>query len=103
FGLLARFKFLRGSAFDPFGHSAERKQERELIGEYERTVEELLRALKPDNYRTAVALAELPEQIRGYGHVKDKAVAKVREQARQLKARLTASEIKVVQLFEPAA
>jgi indolepyruvate ferredoxin oxidoreductase len=103
FALLARFKFLRGSAFDPFGHSAERKQERELIAEYEQTLELLLKELKPDNYRSAVALAELPEQIRGYGHVKEKAVAKAREQARQLKARLTASEIKVVQLFEPAA
>ncbi|MFG0381672.1 indolepyruvate ferredoxin oxidoreductase family protein [Pseudomonas sp. zbq_18] len=103
FGVLARFKFLRGSLLDPFGHSAERKVERELIGEYEELVELLLKELRPDNYRTAVALAELPEQIRGYGHVKEHAVAKVREQARQLKARLLVSEIAAVQLFEPAA
>ncbi|MEO4048696.1 indolepyruvate ferredoxin oxidoreductase family protein [Pseudomonas sp. CAU 1711] len=103
FGVLARFKFLRGSLLDPFGHSAERKVERELIGEYEDLVELLLKELRPDNLRTAVALAELPEQIRGYGHVKEHAVAKVREQARQLKARLLASEIAAVQLFEPAA
>lgn len=103
FGVLARFKFLRGSVFDPFGHSAERKVERELIEEYEELVELLLKELRPDNYRTAVALAELPEQIRGYGHVKEHAVAQVREQAKQLKARLLVSEIAAVQLFEPAA
>lgn len=103
FGVLARFKFLRGSVFDPFGHSAERKVERELIGEYEELVELLLREQRPDNYRTAVALAELPEQIRGYGHVKEQALAKAREQVKQLKARLLVSEIAAVQLFEPAA
>ena len=103
FALLAKFKFLRGTALDPFGYGAERQLERELIEEYERSVEYLLAELKPGNYRTAVALAELPEQIRGYGHVKEQAVAKVREQGRQLKARLLASEIQAVQLFEPAA
>lgn len=103
FAVLARFKFLRGSVIDPFGHSAERKVERELIGEYEELVELLLKEQRPDNYRTAVALAELPEQIRGYGHVKEHALVKVREQAEQLKARLLVSEIAAVQLFEPAA
>jgi len=103
FGVLARFKFLRGSALDPFGHSAERRLERELIEEYEANVAYLLGELNGGNYRTAVALAEIPEQIRGYGHVKEAALAKAREQATQLKARLTVSEIAAVQLFEPAA
>ncbi|WP_275544669.1 MULTISPECIES: indolepyruvate ferredoxin oxidoreductase family protein [unclassified Pseudomonas] len=103
FGVLARFKFLRGSALDPFGHSAERRLERELIEEYEANVAYLLAELNGSNYRTAVALAEIPEQIRGYGHVKEAALAKAREQATQLKARLTVSEIAAVQLFEPAA
>ena len=103
FGVLARFKFLRGSALDPFGHSAERRLERELIEEYEANVAYLLAELNTGNYRTAVALAEIPEQIRGYGHVKEAALAKAREQATQLKARLTVSEIAAVQLFEPAA
>ena len=101
--VLARFKFLRGSALDPFGHSAERRLERELIEEYEANVAYLLAELNADNYRTAVALAEIPEQIRGYGHVKEAALAKARQQATQLKARLTVSEIAAVQLFEPAA
>ena len=51
----------------------------------------------------SLALAEIPEQIRGYGHVKEAALTKAREQATQLKARLTVSEIAAVQLFEPAA
>jgi indolepyruvate ferredoxin oxidoreductase len=103
FGVLARFKFLRGSVLDPFGHSAERRLERELIEEYEANVACLLGELNASNYRTAVALAEIPEQVRGYGHVKEAALAKAREQASQLKARLTVSEIAAVQLFEPAA
>lgn len=103
FGVLARFKFLRGSVLDPFGHSAERRLERELIEEYEANVAYLLAELNAGNYRTAVALAEIPEQIRGYGHVKEAALAKARQQATQLKARLTVSEIAAVQLFEPAA
>ncbi|PTU77626.1 indolepyruvate ferredoxin oxidoreductase family protein [Pseudomonas indoloxydans] len=103
FGVLARFKFLRGSVLDPFGHSAERRLERELIEEYEANVAYLLAELNTGNYRTAVALAEIPEQIRGYGHVKEAALAKARQQATQLKARLTVSEIAAVQLFEPAA
>lgn len=103
FGVLARFKFLRGSVLDPFGHSAERRLERELIEEYEANVAYLLGELNAGNYRTAVALAEIPEQVRGYGHVKEAALAKAREQASQLKARLSVSEIAAVQLFEPAA
>ncbi|GIZ13810.1 indolepyruvate ferredoxin oxidoreductase family protein [Pseudomonas sp. NCCP-436] len=103
FGVLARLKFLRGTPFDLFGYSAERRLERELIEEYEANVAYLLGELKADNYRTALALAELPEQIRGYGHVKEASVARAREQAGQLKVRLRVSEIVAVQLFEPAA
>ncbi|WP_342244805.1 indolepyruvate ferredoxin oxidoreductase family protein [Pseudomonas sp. OTU5201] len=103
FGVLAGFKFLRGTAFDPFGYSEERKLERELIAEYEATVDLLIKELKPSNYAAAVALAELPEQIRGYGPVKERALAKVREQEKQLRTRFTASEIQVLHLFDPAA
>ncbi|MGE8499395.1 MAG: indolepyruvate ferredoxin oxidoreductase family protein [Pseudomonas sp.] len=103
FAVLARFKGLRGTPLDVFGYSAERRLELELISEYEQHIDYLLDELRPDNYRTAVALAELPEQIRGYGHVKERAVATAREQATQLRARLLVSEIQAVQLFEPAA
>ncbi|MCG4453747.1 indolepyruvate ferredoxin oxidoreductase family protein [Pseudomonas sp. MMS21-TM103] len=103
FGLLAKLKILRGTPLDLFGYSAERKLELQLIEDYERSVDFLLKQLNADNYRSAVALAELPEQIRGYGHVKEQSLVKVREQERQLKARLLVNEIQAVQLFEPAA
>jgi indolepyruvate ferredoxin oxidoreductase len=73
----------RGGALDVFGHSAERKRERALIGEYEALVAELLARLSPQNYATAVSLASIPEHIRGYGHVKERHLkdAKAREAA----------------------
>ncbi|MCU9946891.1 indolepyruvate ferredoxin oxidoreductase family protein [Pseudomonas sp. PDM13] len=103
FGLLATFKFLRGSALDPFGYSEERRLERELIGRYEDNLEAVLAHLRGDNYRVAVALAELPEQIRGYGHVKEAGLAKAREHEAQLRAQLLATQINVVRLFDSAA
>ena len=70
--LLAGFKRLRGSAFDPFGYTAERKQERQLIADYEATVAELIAGLTHDNHALAVQIASIPERIRGYGHVKER-------------------------------
>jgi indolepyruvate ferredoxin oxidoreductase len=70
FGLLAKFKFLRGTRLDPFGYFAERKMERGLIEKYFDTVETLLKDLNSDNHALAVEIAELPMTIRGYGHVK---------------------------------
>jgi indolepyruvate ferredoxin oxidoreductase len=70
FRALAKLKFLRGTAFDPFGRSEERRTERRLIADYEQLLEEVLEKLVPDNHRLAVALAGIPEKIRGYGHVK---------------------------------
>ncbi|MGV7208150.1 indolepyruvate ferredoxin oxidoreductase family protein [Oxalobacteraceae bacterium A2-2] len=72
FGVLARFKGLRGTAFDIFGHTAERKMERALIAEYRATVSALLPKLSTDNLGQAVAIASIPEDIRGYGHVKER-------------------------------
>ena len=70
FKLLAKFKFLRGTAFDPFGYGAERRTERKLIADYEATLSELSEKLTPDNHHLAVAVAAIPEKIRGFGHVK---------------------------------
>ena len=80
---LAKLKFLRGTAFDPFGWTRERKMERRLIGEYRDTVRELLATLGPDNHLAAVEIAGLAEKIRGFGHVKRKNadLAKAREAA----------------------
>ena len=70
--MLAWFKFLRGTAFDPFGRTDERRRERALIGEYKSVIDELLAALTPKNVALATEIAAIPEQIRGYGHVKER-------------------------------
>jgi len=72
FRLLARFRFLRGTAFDPFGYTRERRTERALISEYESTLRTLLVSLSHDNHSLAVRIASIPEDIRGFGHVKEK-------------------------------
>jgi indolepyruvate ferredoxin oxidoreductase len=78
FGVLAKLKGLRGTAFDVFGYTEERKTERALIGEYKASVEEVLRSLKAENLSLAVEIARIPEEIRGYGHVKERHLAAVR-------------------------
>jgi indolepyruvate ferredoxin oxidoreductase len=70
FKLLAKLKGLRGTAFDIFGRTEERRLERQLIADYEKAIDELLSRLAHDNHATAVAIADVPEHIRGYGHVK---------------------------------
>jgi len=74
FGWLAPARVLRGTPFDPFGHTEERRAERALIGEYEADIADILHRLSPATLASAVALASLPEKIRGYGHVKAKAM-----------------------------
>jgi indolepyruvate ferredoxin oxidoreductase len=88
FGVLARLKFLRGTALDVFGRTEERQMERALITEYETLVDELLSRLAADNHALAVELASLPEEIRGYGHVKARHVAAARTKQAALLARL---------------
>src|SRR3954447_21640734 len=70
FALLAKFKVLRGTAFDPFGYSTERKTERALVSDYEALLDEVLAKLDAGNHHIAVGLAAIPEKIRGFGHVK---------------------------------
>ncbi len=72
FKLLAKLRFLRGSALDIFGRTEERRTERALIGEYETTLREVLSRLEPANHALAVQIALIPEEIRGYGHVKER-------------------------------
>jgi indolepyruvate ferredoxin oxidoreductase len=70
FRVLAKLKGLRGTAFDIFGHTEERKTERALIAEYRNSIDEVLGGLNAANLAQAVAIASIPEDIRGYGHVK---------------------------------
>ena len=75
---LAKLKFLRGTAFDPFGRTEERRTERALIQEYRASVEALLARLSKERLDTAVEIARLPLEIRGFGHVKAANLEKVR-------------------------
>jgi len=84
FELLAKLKSLRGTPFDVFGYSAERKMERQLIVDYRRTIADLLGALTAHNYDIAVQLAGQPADIRGFGHVKAEAVEKARTEKERL-------------------
>jgi indolepyruvate ferredoxin oxidoreductase len=79
FHLLSRMKGLRGTRFDPFGRTEERRMERHLIAEYESLLDELALTLTPENHSLAIQLVSLPEHIRGFGHVKMRAAAQVRQ------------------------
>jgi indolepyruvate ferredoxin oxidoreductase len=72
FRLLAKFRFLRGTALDPFGRTLERRTERRLITDYEEMLDEVLAKLTAENHHLAVGLAVIPEKIRGFGHVKQR-------------------------------
>jgi indolepyruvate ferredoxin oxidoreductase len=87
--VLARLKGLRGGAFDVFGYTAERKMERALVGEYRQMVESLLPGLDAGNHASAIELANLPEQIRGFGHVKERNVEAFRSKKAELLASLS--------------
>jgi len=67
---LAKHKGKRGTWMDVFGYTAERRLERQMIRDYEADLDEIERRLSADNHRAAVSLASLPEEIRGFGHVK---------------------------------
>jgi indolepyruvate ferredoxin oxidoreductase len=72
FGVLAKLKGLRGGALDLFARSAERRTEVALIGEYRACIDELLKTLSAANLPLAAEIARIPEEIRGYGHVKER-------------------------------
>ena len=88
--LLARFKGLRGSAFDPFGWMRERRMERRLRDQYLALVEHIAQNLNGSNLEAAVALASYPDDIRGYGPVKEEAVARVEARIGGLRSRFEA-------------
>ena len=87
FKMLAKLKGLRGTALDIFGRTEERKTERALIGEYRASIEEVIASLTATNHATALEIASLPEQIRGYGHVKERNLAAARVRWAELLAK----------------
>ncbi len=87
FGVMAGLKGLRGGALDIFGRTEERRTERALIQEYRACIEELLQGLSAERLALAVEIASIPEDIRGYGHVKERHLAAARTKWQQLMAR----------------
>ena len=78
FKLLKHFKVLRGTPLDIFGNTEEREMERALIGEYVASIEEVLAKLNADNHALALEIANLPDAVKGFGHVKARNVVAVR-------------------------
>ena len=84
--LLSRLRALRGTVFDPFGYSPERKAARALPEHYRNTLASLLPRLNAANLASIIAVARLPEEIRGYGHVRARHLAAARQKEQRLLA-----------------
>ena len=88
FRILASLRALRGTPLDPFAWSADRRQDRRLLAEYQQTLEHLIETLTPANHAIAVELAALPEAIRGYGPIRERHAAHAAARRTQLLAAL---------------
>ncbi|QDL92135.1 indolepyruvate ferredoxin oxidoreductase family protein [Paroceanicella profunda] len=100
FGLLARLKGLRGTALDPFGRTGERRMERALITQYEADMAALMSGIGPRTAEIAEALARLPLQIRGFGHVKAANAAAAEKRREELLAAFRAGGSPLAQAAE---
>jgi indolepyruvate ferredoxin oxidoreductase len=100
FRILTRFKNLRGGALDIFGYTAERKMERALITAFEQDIGQLLDQTRQDNLHTAIEIACLPQQIRGFGHVKQASIEKAATRREQLLQKFTGIDSSV-EIFNP--
>jgi indolepyruvate ferredoxin oxidoreductase len=89
--LLRAIRFLRGTPFDPFGHTKVRRTERALIGEYEEMAREVFAHLSPATHELALEICELPDMIRGYEEIKLRSVDRFRQDATDLRERLAES------------
>ncbi len=98
--ILAGAKRLRGTPFDPFGYTAERRMERALIREYERDMTEVLPKLDTARRDAILALAELPLKIRGFGPVKAANAAQAAQRRRELLATIRDGGPRVAQAAE---
>jgi indolepyruvate ferredoxin oxidoreductase len=92
FRVLARLKGLRGTPLDPFGRTEERRMERALVAEYERDLDRILGIWRAERRDVAIARAALPLDIRGFGHVKARAVAEAEKRREALMAAFDAPE-----------
>ena len=84
FPTLAKLKVLRGTPFDPMGWTAERRTERKLLADYETGVDRLVASLTPERLPLAVKIAAVPDQIRGFGHVKAASIGPAKAEEKRL-------------------
>ncbi|MBV1877367.1 MAG: indolepyruvate ferredoxin oxidoreductase family protein [Pseudomonadales bacterium] len=102
FKILAKFKFLRGTKLDPFSYTEDRKLERQLIREYERTVDICSAHLTPANQALISEILCMPQKIRGFGHLKLAQAKKADIKTQRLLANLTARP-EIIKIFKPRA
>jgi indolepyruvate ferredoxin oxidoreductase len=100
FRILAKFRVLRGTPLDPFGYTAERRMERKLIADYVTLIGELSQNVTRDNHTLAVALASVPEKIRGFGPVKERHLAAAQADVAALREQFRAGGIPVLKAAE---
>ena len=93
---LAGLRFLRGTGFDPFGYTVERRGERRRLSDYEKVIEELILDLHHDNHALATEIASLPDGIRGYGHIKQQHIELVTVRQTDLLARWRGDDTRAV-------
>jgi len=91
FALLARLRGLRGGPLDIFGRTAERRRERALVGAYETVLREVFAGLSTANHGLGIEIASLPEKIRGFGPIKERAIAAAKTREAELLARFRAA------------
>ncbi len=84
FKILAKGKALRGTIFDIFGYTAERRMERQMVLDFEITMGKVLPQLTPNNHAIACQIAALPQTVRGFGHVKERNLKVAREAEKKL-------------------
>ncbi len=102
FGVLAKFKGLRGSVWDIFSYSAERKTERALLAQFNEDLDDFLRVLDADNIALITEIIALVEEVRGFGHVKEQAIAQYRVRRQQLLGRLRGDVVQLVDIGDAA-
>jgi len=101
--VVARLKFLRKTPWDPLGRTAERKLDRELIADFETRVERVLQLLEPNNHALAVEIAALPQTVRGFGHIKERAAQQYRRRSDELMTTMANPEENVVRFVDRVA
>ena len=99
FKVLAAAKGLRNTPLDPFGYTADRKLEREILSEYQTCIETILSKTTKDNLATAVELAQAAEKLRGYGMVKETSADKYRVLVNDLRQKLSTERIEATVLY----